>query len=121
MEEPMKKILGIALLALSLSSGAVDGDGKYRAVGNATCAKFIEWRKENSSQRVQMVAWMAGYITSYNRWNDDTYQILGSGDLESVELWMVKYCNDNPMSSTAHGIESLMLELRPKRLKVQPK
>jgi len=98
---------------------AVDSKGKYEGQGTRSCG---EWVKDSKGadvvaiwNNVADVNWITGYITAYNTQTPDVYNILGNTDVESVRLWMDKYCQENPLSNLAKGMESLTKELWPNR------
>ena len=94
---------------------AADKDGHFAAQGNVSCGRWVKDRKENRWLETANMFWVVGYITAYNREKPDVWQILGSTDVESVYLWMDKYCQENPLSDLADGMNVLTNELWPNR------
>lgn len=62
-----------------------------------------------------MSGWVAGYLTAYNQFTPDTYNILGNSDLIGVLLWIKNYCEKNPLDSAAAALKNLTPELYPRR------
>jgi len=113
------KTLSLIVLVLSFTfttpTTAADKDGGYTSQGASSCGQWVESRKEDSWEKRVMQAWIAGYITAYNRQTPNVYHILGSTDLESVYLWMDKYCQENLLSRLSMGTANLTNELWPNR------
>ncbi|MCH8079978.1 MAG: hypothetical protein IIA06_09430 [Proteobacteria bacterium] len=87
----------------------------YSAQGNVSCGNWVKDRKKDSWQRIANINWIVGYITAYNKQTPDVLSILGSTDMESVYLWMDKYCQENPLSNLGIGMDVLTKELWPNR------
>ena len=66
-------------------------------------------------------AWLNGYITAYNAYVDDTFNIIGGRDSASLNYWLANYCNKNPQSYFDAAVGHLMTELAPQRIKQKPK
>jgi len=94
---------------------AADKDDHYWYQGTITCGQWVKGRKKEGMAHLSSVFWIAGYITAYNLYKPDVYNILGSTDMESVLLWMDKYCHENPLSGMAVGMDLLTDELWPNR------
>ena len=120
----MRSVLVVLTLALAVQAPCVasDKDGGYAIYGAATCAEFLRGvSSPNSSRAVSNLAWMGGYVTAYNLRMRNTYDMLGSTDLEGAELWMNKYCNEHPLDNMAVGMQHLMIELQPKAVTQEPR
>jgi len=113
------KTLSLIMLVLSFaittSATAADSKRVYVTQGVRSCGEWVKNRKIASWEDSVMRAWIAGYITAYNLQTPDVKSILGSTDLESVLLWMDKYCQENPLKGLAQGMQVLTDELWPNR------
>jgi len=113
------KQLSLIVLVLSFAITtpviAADKDGGFVSQGRPSCGEWINKGKDGSWGRTIYTAWVAGYITAYNIHKPDVYNILGSTDMESVLLWMDKYCRENPLNTSDDGMETLIDELWPNR------
>ena len=65
-------------------------------------------------------AWLNGYITAYNAYVDDTFNIIGEKDMASLNYWLANYCRKTPQSSFDSAVGNLMVELAPQRIKEKP-
>ncbi len=108
-------IVLVLSFAITTPTKAEDKDGRYYVEGPITCGKWVEFRKEDSWEATTYRAWIAGYITAYNKQTPNVFHIMGSTDLESVELWMEKYCQENPLKDLSNGMRALTDELWPNR------
>jgi len=113
------KTLSLIVLVLCFTfatpATARDKDGNYSAQGPPSCGVWIHDRKEDGWEHVANAAWISGYITAYNIQTPGVYSILGSTDMESVRLWMDKYCQENPLKKLNNGMIVLTHELLPNR------
>ena len=113
------KRLSLIVLILSFTFAApvtaADKDGLYSIQGDVSCGDWVKGRKDDRWLHVTYINWIVGYITAYNELISDVFDILGSTDMESVYLWMDKYCQENPLSKLAYGMEYLTNELWPNR------
>jgi len=93
--------------------------------GDSTCSTFVAARDEGrrgDNRRVNEYAdWMAGYLTANSVFVPDTYDILGSSDMNAVLLWLENYCKQNPLNTFAAAAEAVTAALYPKRTRNSPK
>ncbi len=114
----MKRLSLIVLVlsfAITTPVTAADKDELYSAQGNVSCGDWVKDRKKDGWVNITNINWIVGYITAYNSQMPDVYNILGSTDMESVYLWMDKYCQENPLGKLSYGMELLTHELWPNR------
>jgi len=113
------KTLSLIVLVLSFAittpATAYDKTGAYSAQGSPSCGAWVKNRKEDSWTGSALETWITGYITAYNLQTPDVYNILGNTGIDSVYLWMDKYCQENPLKRLAKGMEILTHELWPNR------
>jgi hypothetical protein len=111
-------LCGCLLLSGALAGSPVvadDNTGKYLIRGAPTCGIFLRELSAKSTANLRDYGWIAGYITAYNFFVPNTYDILGNSDMPSAELWVKSYCEKNPLKNMADAVESLMIELYPAR------
>ena len=65
-------------------------------------------------------AWLNGYISAYNAYVDDIYNIIGGRDSASLNYWLANYCKKNAQGSFDTAVENLMTELKPQRIREKP-
>ena len=113
------KTLSLIVLVLSFTfaapATAADKDGHWASQGDVSCGRWVKDRKEHGWQYIANIHWIVGHITAYNKQTPDVYDILGSTDVQSVYLWMDKYCQENPLSNLSIGMIVLTNELWPNR------
>jgi hypothetical protein len=111
----MRKYLLTLTLLVSVPGWPMDVDGNYRVIGVPSCGRFIEDTNTAGWANISNMTWVAGYITAYNRWLPDTYDIKGGSNVKSILLWLGNYCSVNPLNDLDQGMTALVNELRPKR------
>ncbi|MCH8079863.1 MAG: hypothetical protein IIA06_08825 [Proteobacteria bacterium] len=113
------KTLSLIVLVLSFTfttpTMAADKDGFYASYDDYSCGDWVKYRANGGIKEITGKWWIVGYLTAYNKETSDVYNILGSTDLESVYLWMDKYCQENPLKGLSYGMDILTNELWPNR------
>jgi len=113
------KTLSLIVLVLSFTFTtpviAADKDRYYWVQGAISCGDWVKDRKKGGWVLNDDTYWIAGYITAYNLLTPDVHNIMGNTDMDSIYLWMDKYCQENPLSNLAGGMEILTHELWPNR------
>ena len=114
----MSKLCALVLAALLVSrlpARALDGDGAYfvRGVGNQLCAAYSIARDRHADAEYQ--AWLAGYVSAFNRWTADVWDIEASGDFASSLRWTDFYCSAHPSATFGAAVENLIAYLYPAR------
>ena len=113
----MKRAIIAALLCAPLCAWSADQDGKHSVQGLIPCGKFVQERDAAGPQSTATLAWVAGYISAYNLWAPDTYNILGNGDLLGAIRWLEDYCRAHPKRDLPSAMSALVAELHPRRHK----
>lgn len=78
-------------------------------MGNLTCGRWVENRKEDGFPSALSTAWLAGYVSGLAAVSGSHF--LRVTDSESMHLWTDKYCHENPLDSVADAANALMFEL----------
>ena len=107
----------LAMLLLSAcicasSAESADDTGRYliMGLGNSSCNAFLS---EDELGAAYYMSWLAGYMTSYNHLQEDTYSILGkSKDAVQVESWLRDYCTVNGSETFESAVRNLLRNLR---------
>ncbi len=93
---------------------AIDSSGKYRiyGAGKTGCTQWLRSRKLKDMLNERDQEWVAGYVTSYNRWvHKGGRSIYPEKDPAALYATVDRYCEANPLDTVAGAVESLMLEL----------
>jgi hypothetical protein len=105
----------VLLVAMSGASGA-DRDGVYAFHGVRNCWDYLIWRRTpNSVEHAMVGAWVAGYLTAYNRQTPDTVSILGKTDLNGALQWMENWCHTHPTETLGDAMRALTEEFHARR------
>ena len=110
-----KHALAVILFGLCIYTGvtkAADDTGQYliMGLGNSSCNSFLS---EDDKGAAYYMSWLAGYMTSYNHLQEDTYSILGkSKDAVQIESWLRDYCTVNGSESFESATRNLLRNLR---------
>ena len=93
-------------------ANAADDTGQYliMGLGNSTCNAYLN---EDELGVAYYLSWLAGYMTSYNHWQEDTYSILGeTKDVAQIESWLRDYCTVNGSESFESAVRNLLRNLK---------
>ncbi|MDG0995890.1 MAG: HdeA/HdeB family chaperone [Gammaproteobacteria bacterium] len=119
----MLSLLRLTILLFTLMTGSViaaDSMGNYQVMGlgKSSCKAFIA---SDAEGKAFFYSWLAGYMTAYNRIENDTYSILGrSKKLANLEGWLQDYCHLNPTLDFSNAIHKLLIKLNYTRVKRKP-
>lgn len=107
----------IALIALVVSGSvlAADRHGGYavRGYGTQTCGAYVANRSRNNDDAY--ANWLGGYLSGFNRFNKDTWDISGTLDTDAEMLWLENYCKAHPLDKFSEASEKLIVNLFPIR------
>ena len=126
----MKKpgILFLAVLLMPLLCWGADGRGNFGSSlpeNLKYCDNYMDALDACLSghcyKQNMYNAWLYGYVTAYNAYVDDTFNILGGRDSASLNYWLANYCKKNPHTSFDTAVGHLMVELMPQRIKQKPR
>ena len=97
---------------------ASDDQDRYMilSLGANSCERFLLDNK-SANQRLYYANWLAGYLTSFNKFNQGTVSILGNSNIGAAYEWMLQYCLQNPLDTFSKAAEALVVKLYPDRRK----
>lgn len=110
--------IGGVIAVLSAPATAADSGGKYAidGAGRASCADFLTARKKNGDNLRVFAGWVDGYITAFNHFNQDTYDLTGWQSVELLLAKLAKYCEVAPTQLFNIALVSLAQVLYEDRL-----
>ena len=120
----MKRI-ALALLFLLMASPATAGDkdGNFgrRGAMSHQCGNYITQIDRNSDLEFGYQTAFMAYLTAFNRYTPDVYDLLGGHKPHGAFLWLENYCRENPLHNLVpEALDALIFELWPHRLKEKP-
>lgn len=106
----MKRCVLIAAMCLLINSElfAADADGRFAAkgAGRKTCSEFITAHDSKSREYYLYGGWLEGYISAYNGFQDDSYDITPWQTTELMLLLLKHHCGKNPESRFLTAVNS---------------
>ena len=128
----MKRLLFATALLFPIVSWAADQDGYYRPyfmesenIDYTTCKSFITARdlarQGHFAVQNQFNQWLDGFLTAYDMYTPNTFDIAFGKDLESLDGWLENYCAKHPDNFFDDAVESLIFELYADRAKTKPR
>ena len=127
----MKRLLFAAALLLPIGCRAADQDGYFRpyfmlnnSFNYATCEGFVTARdlakKGQFAAINQFNQWLDGFLTAYDMYTPDTFDIAYGKDLETLDKRLETYCAKHPDNLFNKAVENLIFEIYPDRAKTKP-
>ncbi len=116
----MKRLvrLSIILLFFPAMAHAIDSSGNYAVwgVGKKSCFGYNKSMAEEDGSK-NFKSYIKGFLTAYNIFTAETYNISGRKDENGVLEWLREYCENNPMSSLENALTNFTFEHHDKRMK----
>jgi hypothetical protein len=127
----MKRLIFAVALLLPIGGWSNDENGYFRPylmIGKAfnftTCENFVNarvlGREGHFNAQNQFNQWLDGYLTAYDMFTPDTFDIAAGKDIETLDVWLENYCKQHPYNLFNKAVESLTFELYPTRQKTAP-
>ena len=125
-------MLFVAMLLLPIGCWANDQDGYFRPYfmisknfNYAKCKGFVTARElarqGHFDAQNQFNQWLDGFLTAYDMYTPDTFDIGYGEDLNSLDGWLENYCAKHPDDFFNNAVESLIFEIFPDRAKTKPR
>jgi len=111
----VRYIFGITLM-IGLSQPAFPQAKRFATILGAvenSCADWITERDRKNAQAYEF--WLMGFVTGLNVSKDHRDDFLSGIKANSLELWMDKYCRENPLKTIPQGAFQLIEELTGKK------
>ncbi|HXX57593.1 MAG TPA: hypothetical protein VEI96_06295 [Thermodesulfovibrionales bacterium] len=108
-------VLMVATMELAAARDK-QGNLAVYGIGSKTCEKFLQDRKDAAD--LSYHHWVGGYISGFNTGSEETYDIVGTKDFDSLMVWLENYCKANPLDAFGVATGKLMIELFPQRKKI---
>ena len=132
-----RMLTGILLLVVVASSElyALDSNSRYFAygVGQKSCEDYVKFRekrletlenherytKDELYEIVDKIVehWIAGFVTAHNLYVSDTYDVVGTLNMDDIKARLEKGCRANGKQYFAEAVITLVQELHPQRAK----
>ena len=127
----MKRLIFVTALLLPIGSWATDEFGYYRPYfminknfDYATCEGFVtatKFAKQGHYNPInQFNQWLDGFLTAYDMYTPDTFDIAYGKDLATLDGIIENYCAKHPDHLLDDAAQSLIFELIPDRAKTRP-
>ncbi|SNB52454.1 Putative peptidoglycan binding domain-containing protein [Arboricoccus pini] len=110
--------LAIALGGVATSAMAADSQGRYlpKGFGLDRCKDFSAAAKQGEEKVLPIASWLNGYITAFNTFNNDVYDV-APWQREGVLLSIIAgYCDTHAEEPLATVAQKLMASFMPTRL-----
>ena len=90
-----------------------------QGVGRISCERFLREREESSKLYWNIGGWIDGFLTGYNAYVPDTYDITAYAPRDSADsfsILLARHCNSNPEDAIGLVVKSIAEQLHPVRL-----
>lgn len=118
---PSIRILLVLLAAHTAGAGAADDSGQFalKGAGLLPCEVYAAERDKRSTTYYLIGGWVEGYVSGYNRFAADTYDITSYESLELLLNIMQQHCQKRPKDRLYPLVNSILADLHAKRIKSQ--
>ena len=118
----MKKLIVLTMLLIvcSMTSGQTkDGNILLTGGGTITCGNYIKYSNEKNSEQMEVIyQWVYGFLTGYQMRGSfgdkiikSTQNNINPPEKSTIDLFMRKFCSENPLSSVMNGTIELTNKL----------
>jgi len=85
------------LMVAGSAAQAADSNKRFaiKGIGRATCGSFVEASKKNKAEFAAFRGWLDGYLTAYNLFEKDTYDVVSWQDRGLLFGILVGHCTKN--------------------------
>lgn len=112
------KLVCVCFIYLSSNALAADRDGKFAAkgAGRKACEDFVISAQQKDSEFLLYAGWLEGYLSAYNQFQNDNYDI---SPWQTTELFLVllqRHCKDNNKIKFLDATNAMIKAFYPIRL-----
>ncbi len=118
----MKKIFSALVLSLFFNityAQTSEGYISIRGSGQFKCGEYISWVETQNQAQLNLVnQWIWGFIAAYqfrgsfgNKFTPPKQGNIVSPEATTAQLFLKKYCNDNPLSDVTNGTIKMINDL----------
>jgi hypothetical protein len=111
-------VLTAALLSLAAQPGhATDANNKYklRGLGAYSCTKYLEERRTDLKGTSRYADWLTGYLTAYNFFQPQTFDIAPNHDANGLLTYLDLYCSKNQKQLIGQAAAAFVKAVHDKR------
>jgi len=113
-------LLVLTLLMPASIANAADIEDHYViwGLGQNSCNSYNQARAAGDFEHYK--GYVTGYLTAYNAFMPETYNIVPEMDTNAVIAWLDAHCADSQTMSFADAMHALVDEMHEKRQKASP-
>ncbi len=115
----MFRLISVLILSSAIAAPALAQSGAIEGPGTQPCSKLVEVRRNDTGAYMAFGAWVSGFLSAANVYEDETYDLTPWQPLEVSLAQVVKYCEANPQQSVINGVSAYITYLRENRIKEQ--
>ena len=117
---PLSLFIAIPLSLIALPSRAADEDSHYViwGLGQKSCHSYSEARSAGKADDYRN--YVTGYLTAYNAFAADTYNIAPNMDSDAVLAWLDGHCDESKTTNLAEAMHQFVTEQNDAREKAAP-
>lgn len=116
------KVLKIVILIVAAVAvfqlGAADRSGKFavKGAGKRSCTDFVTSYDEKNTDYYLYGGWLEGFVSSYNQFQDKTYDAVPWQTTELMLALLHRYCKSNEKVAFLTAVNRLLKSLFPARI-----
>lgn len=108
-------LAGVCMTAFAAHSADEQGQYFVKGIGSLTCEQYLMEMANGSPTHVMFRSWLNGYLTAYNTFVAQTYDIAPGSNVEGLANVMETICRNSPDAMFAAASQGLTNALIPQR------
>jgi len=111
-------IIAAAMIVSGAAQAATD-EGKFaiKGAGAGTCEEYTAERAKQSQTYALYGGWLTGYLTAYNLFQEETFDIAPWQSTDLLAALLANYCQRNPGDQFIVAVNALVHSLSSTRLR----
>lgn len=103
------RLITFAFLFIGQLAYAANQNDEYMIYGNESCGKYLN---ATYQEKIYFDGWLKGFLSAYNQYEHVEANITYSTDFDSIDIWLYKYCQENPLDSHYQATQALIDALK---------
>jgi len=119
----MKVVLLALMLTVFETAAAADSEEAYAVWGdgNLSCHKYNKARAASGPELEKIKSYVTGYLTAYNAFTPDTYDIAGGTKIDEIIGSLDDYCDTKQVESLESALHHYVQGHVEKRARTSPR
>lgn len=109
--------LGLVMAATAAQAAGTGGKFSVKGAGLVECRQYTTAREQNSPLVYSMLGWLDGYVSAFNEFTPDTFDVAAWESTDLFSRILDKHCRENPSDRFFAVVRSLVAQISAKRIR----